>query len=142
MVKMTYQNCGSNWVVFIKGDTQIEIEQQYYSLWNWNATSGELDWLQDDLAKIWTSKARLLRYFQNICLNELIDTRASEFEGVKGGALSKAKEMAKERFDTLEKTDDSIVFGREYEPFTMGKISAEKPDEDLKDYFLRRAFEN
>ena len=142
MVKMTYQNCGSNWIIFLEGDNQLEITQQYYSLWNWNATSGELDWMKENLAKIWTTKARLLRYFQNVFLNELIDTRVSEFKGKKGGAWDVAKGMAEEKLKGLERVTEPLVFARSLEPYSIGKISAENPDESLQDFFLRRAFEN
>lgn len=140
MTKMTYQDFGNNWIVFINGDNKTEIEQQYYSLWNWKATSGELDWLSDDCAKIWTTRAKMVRYFRNICLNELIDTRVIEFKGKKGGAFPEAKEMAKERVNKLEKTNSRMAFGGFIEPYVCGKISAEKPDLDLKDYFINKSF--
>jgi hypothetical protein len=135
MVNITYQNCGNNWVVFLDGDNQTEIEQKYYSLWNWQATSGRLDWLNDKGAKIWTSKERMFRYFKNICLNELIDS--GEFKGKKGGALSRAKEMATEKLNEMVKTNDVIKFGKYLEAYSLGMIKAEKPDLELTESLWR-----
>lgn len=141
MTKITYQNVGSNWIVFINGDSKTEIEQRYFSLWNWKATSGELDWLDDYCAKIWTTKEDMLRYFRNISLNELIDTRVAEFKGKKGGAFAVAKEMAQEKLSQMEKTNSRMIFGSEPEhDYSLGSICAEKPDLDLKDYFINKSF--
>ena len=139
--KLTYQNQGSNWAVFINGETEEEITRCYYSLWNWKATSGDLFWMNGARAYIWSTKARLEKYFENIYLMELIDNRAAEFKGKRFGALPVAKEMAAERLEGLQQ-EKLLTFGGNYETFALGSISAEKPDLDLKDYFLARSFKS
>lgn len=139
MTTITYQNCGTNWIVFIDGETHEEIEQHFFSFWNWNATSGELAWLTEGRARFWTTKERMQSYFENICLMELIDSRPNDFKGKKFGAFPEAKRLASERLASL-KAEKVLTFGTNDEPYELGVISAEKPDEDLKSSFAFHPF--
>jgi hypothetical protein len=67
MPSLIYQNLGSSWAVGILGATKLEVEQRYYSLYNWGATNGELHWVEETeprcFAYIWTTKKKLFQYF-------------------------------------------------------------------------------
>ena len=138
MTNITHQNLGSSWAVFIYGDNREEIEQRFFSFWNWNATSGELEWLTEGRAKFWTSKERMRKYFENVSLMELADSRPNDFKGKPQGALPEARRLALEKLKSLTH-ENVLTFGGGYDFYELGTISAEKPDTDLKDYFIIRA---
>lgn len=139
-MKISYQNCGSSCLVFIKGDNKLEVEQRFYSFWNWKATNGELDWFSDTHAKFWSSKERMLKYFENICLMELIDNHPNDFKGKKAGAMPEARRRALERFEALEEEKFPVLFGSSIELHSFGVVSAERPDEDWRDLVTTQAF--
>ncbi len=133
-MKMTFQNVGSSTVLFLYG-TKEEIIGREYSLYNWNGINGELKWLSDGCAMCWSTPAKLLNYFFQLAVMELWDDSK---KGKKHGVEPEARKLAKERFDAVPQETHSLHWADGIDIFEMGEITAEKPDEDLLDYFVTR----
>lgn len=70
-VKVTYQNCGSEWEIILAGYEE-DIKRQFYSFWNHKGTSSRgLDWIDSNHATLWLAPRRnkegvsLWNYFFN-----------------------------------------------------------------------------
>jgi hypothetical protein len=95
-MKLYYQDCGTYTAVAIESDNPKEIELQYNSFYNHSATDGELHYMSDRFAYIWTDKERLEKYFLNSSLAKLLND-SSQYKSVEGGAMPDAKKLAEER---------------------------------------------
>ena len=152
MKHLTYEPNGSTWLVYIHGNTPQEMEERYNSLYNWNAVN-----YRDELSEFnwvcWTTPEKMFKYFTHINLFKLVDdgylvtNQQHKFKGKKGGAMDLAREMAKLDMSQLQRSD--FIRGQrvnltptesdhEYS-FSTSNV-AEKPDTDLKDYFIMRGF--
>ena len=72
-MKLYYQDCGTYIAVAIESDNPEEIELQYNSFYNHSATDGELHYMSDRFAYIWTDEERLKKYFLNSSLAKLLN---------------------------------------------------------------------
>lgn len=151
MIKTTYKNCGSSWVVMLQGDFALgeneeghdtEVEREFWSFWNHGATNGEFDWMTNTRGYFWTTREKLLKAYENKELFRMLND-ADEFKkydpeghahackGIKGGFLPTAKEKAKEIFDGLEQKSNILKFGVSYAHiYDMGVVSAEVGEND------------
>jgi hypothetical protein len=136
-MKMTFQNCGTSWVLFLFG-TKQEINERHTSLFNWNATSGELNWLSDGCALCWTSQERLFKYYFNLAVMELW---GDDKKGKKDGVKPEATVIAEQRMAALEQEKQPLSWSDGVDLYEMGVIAAEKPDEDLLDWMVMRGFQ-
>lgn len=140
-MKITYQNSGTVWKVWLKGDTHEETEQRHWSFYNHKGTdTQELNWEGDKVGWFWSNADKLLKGMEGAALFELLNTRDAEFKGKKGGALAAARKAAKERFDEIE---SEPIYNGTWENtqtfvYSIGKVSAERPDECLRDLFVSR----
>lgn len=71
MAELFLQDYGTVCKLFIIGDNDEDIKHQYYSLYNWNGTAGELYESESLIGGkqayfIWSNKKKLLNYFYNI----------------------------------------------------------------------------
>ena len=73
-----------------------EIELQYNSFYNHSATDGELHYMSDRFAYIWTDEERLKKYFLNSSLAKLLND-SEQYKSVEGGAMPDARKLAEER---------------------------------------------
>jgi hypothetical protein len=133
-MKMTFQNVGSSTVLFLYG-TKEEIVGRGNSLYNWAGTNGELKWLSDGCAICWSSPKQLLNYFFQLAIMELWDDTK---KGKKHGVEPEARKLAQERFNAVPQEESSLRWADGIDVFEMGVIAAEKPDDDLLDYFVTR----
>lgn len=73
MVRLYIQNFGTVQKLFVFADTAQELEYQYNSLYNFNATSGDLfnvcEMEGNFIAYIWTNKKKMIKYFDNLLHN-------------------------------------------------------------------------
>ena len=84
------------------------IEQVFNSFWNNGATNGELQWVNrgsqnNFVARFWTNKSKTLRAMVQATLKKLVQSDSKRFKGVKGGAMTEARRIATEMFDSIEK---------------------------------------
>lgn len=148
-MKLTYQSYGSSIQLYIEGTPQ-EAYGKYLSLFNWNATStgkdggswafDEVKWVKDGVIAVWTTLERLENYFFNLHTTSMTkgNTRhlKGQKDGVKDAALAAAKaDLAAITHETYRSVNGAFV---EHE---FGTIVAEKPDLDLKDYFITKGLQ-
>ena len=138
-MKLTYQDYGSSILLFVNALNNKEAYGKYLSLWNWNCTSSEPDYVSDGVIAVWSTKEKLQEYLFNIRLMQLANL--SPKYGVKGGVAAEAKQLSEQDFLAVEQEMYRSI-GNNYDFHTLGTISAEKPDDDLKDYFVNKAFAN
>lgn len=113
MTELKIHKHGADLAVWIGGDTEEEVERQFWSFWNHGATSGELAWDNDvhTSAHFWvtntikaTSMEKLERAMVNICLFKILNANPDAGKGEKGGALPEARLMAQEWLEGIDKS--------------------------------------
>ena len=137
-IKLSYQNYGSSILLFIEGANEEETHGKYLSLYNWNATSSEPTWVADNVISCWSSIERLKNYFFNRRCMELVES--SPKFGVKGGVSTEAHRLAAEDFSNVQ-SEKYRIFKTNYDFHTLGTITAERPDEDYKDFCISKGFQ-
>jgi hypothetical protein len=100
------------------------IEQAFNSFWNNGATNGELQWVNRGsgnsfVARFWTNKSKTLHAMIQATLNKLIQSDSKRFKGVKGGAMTEARRIATEAFESIEKMYKPASV-QEAEPYKAG----------------------
>ena len=116
--KLYQQNCGSRIAVGIEGNEQ-DVTERFNSFWNHGATDGEFHWQTLTRGYFWTTTEKLKKAIVNATLFELLNKYPDKFKGCKGkkngkqqrGALLAAREIAAERFNTIENKPDLVSFG-------------------------------
>ena len=152
MIKTTYKNCGSSWVVMLQGNFElgeneeghdVEVEREFWSFWHHGATNGEFDWMTTTRGYFWTTREKLLKAYENKELFRMLND-ADEFKkhdpeghanackGIKGGFLPTAKERAKEILDSLDQKSNILKFGVSYAHlYELGQVSAEVGEDEF-----------
>ena len=144
-IKLAYQNYGSSILIFIQGVTQEAAHGAYLSLWNWNATSTEENYVSDKVIAVWSTIDKLQQYFYDIRLMQLSNAddlipMTKEQRKVNGVKRDKeARLLAAADFAEVE-TESYRSVNSNYGEYSMGTISAEKEDCDFKDSVLNYAF--
>jgi len=136
--KLEYQDFGTKIIVAITGERD-DVEADHWGFFNVNATDAGLHhfgearihWLTPSTAQFYTTRERLLAGMELRALNKLLNESADGYKGTKGGALADAKQMAQEWFDSMERVTDIIKKNVTDTVYSMGTISAEKPDSDF-----------
>lgn len=111
MVKLLYNNFGSNWLMRLIG-TQDEIQQEYNSIYNREGTNSDLN-LEGEDGYFWTKPKQLLQGFKNIEMAKIVnklDLTFGRYDSNKDltdennlAFLRLAEKRAKERFDSLQR---------------------------------------
>ncbi len=132
-MKLYLQPNGSVWAVGIETNDPEKMTQQFNSFYNHGAVekSSDIVEMSPSFSYIWTNKERLEKYFRNSSLFKLLgdDELTKKFKGVKGGLMERAKELGRERMNSL--IHDRWVFTTPTgEIYHKGTIAAEKPDPD------------
>ena len=136
--KLEYQDFGTKIIVAITGERD-DVEADHWGFFNVNATDAGLHhfgearihWLTPSTAQFYTTRERLLAGMELRALNKLLNESPDGYKGTKGGALADAKLMAQEWFDSMERVTDIIKKNVTDTVYSMGTISAEKPDSDF-----------
>lgn len=150
--KLSFQDFTTKMIVLIKGDDRQAIEQDFWGFYNHNATDGgqakadepHLQWLTDDPKHggyFYTTRERLLQAMTTRSLFRLLNEMEAHDEagleackGLKGGLMPRARELAQEWFDSMEKVSDIIKQRAEmadadnHGAYSLGTIKAERPD--------------
>lgn len=107
MVNLYLQDFGTVCKLFVFADTQQEATYQYNELYNWCATSGDLQNIDELGGKfryfIWTNKRKLIRYFYNILEHHYFMKTGREPDGVL--FKTKLQEQAERRYKNLERRE-------------------------------------
>lgn len=141
---MSFQNFGSSWLMILRGATE-EIELAFNGLFNFCATNGELtycDHLQT-VATFWSSEEAMDKFFFEKCFN--YRCLNSLDKGVRGGSANAADTFAIEQMAELrEETEEFLNFQNSFMPatYSLGKVTAESPDSDMKDAILAHAMKD
>ena len=143
-VELTYQNFGSAWLGVLRGTTEA-INQAFNGLYNFCATNGECQF-QDHaqcIATFWTDRKAMRRYF----FNRYNIQRYVGRDDINNGKLARASmRYAHEQMNLLTGKchEPYLNFdkqGKDVDLYSCGgKISAERPDTDMKDAILLHAF--
>lgn len=136
------QSCGSSWLGILRGRLD-DIEAVFRGLWNLRATSGELEYRDaaQTIATFWTTPKNMRRFFFNHFF--LPRENGSPYQrALKREAINYARRQLSELTGTAEKfiNFDRIVVLPD--AHSSGTITAEKPDNDMKDAILSHAFES
>lgn len=150
-MKLAYQSYGSSILLYINANSNEEAYSKYVSLYNWGATStgsnggswafDDVDWISHGVIAVWSTIERLQSYLFNIHLMRLLNENEAKYRGVKGGAKDDAVEAALAEFNSIECESYRSINSSPVE-YGLGTISAEKPDEDLKDMFISRGLQS
>ena len=132
-VSLTFQNCGTVWLMVLRG-SQEQIELAFNGLFNFNATSGKLEYVDHTktVATFWSNSERMYKYFFN--------RHYLKFDSIKHADYYAAMQMAE-----LQKHSHTFMdFHRVtfVDDFNISSASAEKPDTDFKDAVLLHAHED
>jgi hypothetical protein len=109
---------GNTLGIAFRGQNKSEIEGQYFSLWNHEATSGELNWESETFAYITAEPEQFMRGLVNVCLARLLndETTTAQHKGQRGGLWAKAVSMAREWFDSMPSENFLQSLGGQYVP--------------------------
>lgn len=142
--KISFQNYGSSILLFVQGNTPRDAYQKWVSLANWGATSllneGEPNFVADNTISCWSTISQLVRYYFNIREHELLAKYPDgRIDGVKGAVRELAQNLAKEDFNSTT-TESYRSINSDFEPYEMGTIEAEKPDDSFVELCIKQAF--
>lgn len=126
-MKLIYQPLGTVILIGIESKDQQKIKEQYYSFWNHGATEGKLHWLCDTFAYITTHEEELKKYFLNSSLHTVLNSHPNLYKKTKGGAMNRAKELAKERLDELKSNHEVFINTNPLNyDYSLGRIEAKR----------------
>ena len=135
-VTLKYKNCGSNWAVYIEGETTEDVEQEFWGFWNWEVTNGEFEWLSEEGEGIqngyfWTTKEKLTNGLFNRCVTHLLNTTLKdEFKNQEKGVAPIARKIVaslmKEMVQESQLNRAWSGGGTDYHE--LGTIEAHRPD--------------
>ena len=105
MTQLYLQDFGTVCKLYIYSDTQEELEYQFNSFYNWQATSGylsDIDNINDRFSSfIWTNRRKLIKYFCNIIEHHYFMVTGREPEGEL--FRRRVRELAERRYLTIER---------------------------------------
>lgn len=148
-MKLVKQSYGANTLLFIISDSKQEAYEKYVSLFNWGAVNShsgslsfdEIEWVKDGIISVWTTEERLKNYLFNTNLMRLLNSDAAKYKGKSGGAKEAALAAAEQEYNLIQHEEYRTVNSK-FESHIFGSVSAERPDEDLRDYFVARGFQS
>ncbi|MAH45511.1 hypothetical protein CMI37_06765 [Candidatus Pacearchaeota archaeon] len=108
-MRLIYQPLGTVCLVGIESDDKQEIEEQYYSFWNHQATGGKLHWMCDTFAYITSNEKALNKYFLNSSLHLILNKFPDAYKGFEGGAIHHARSLAKRRLEELKENSETFI---------------------------------
>lgn len=133
-VSLTFQNCGSVWLMVLRG-SQAHIEQAFNGLFNFNATSGQLEYtsLERNVATFWTKPSRMWQFFYNRHILKFSSHKHADiYADMQMAELVKHSHVFKDFHRGMILSD----------VFAIGTACAEKPDTDFKDAILLHAHDS
>tara|TARA_R110002051_G_scaffold12537_1_gene43515 strand:+ start:2984 stop:3406 length:423 start_codon:yes stop_codon:yes gene_type:complete len=139
-MKLFLQPNGSVWAVGMQSSDPQKIEQQVWSFFSHGAidSADDVTNLSEKFSYVWTDRPRLEKYFYNssfamVFNEEPVNVNATPADNLGNGArlYHKIKNLAEKRMEELlENTDRWWRPADPNEVYSLGTISAEKPDKD------------
>lgn len=138
-VTLSYQNLGSVWLGILRGATE-SIELVFNGLYNLRATNGSHEFHDhtQTVSTFWTNRRAMRRFF----FNQFYLPRETGGRG-QGRLIRTAMRHAQASLAELRNHSEGFMrFNRIHEPdnYGSGTITAERPDNDMKDSILSHAF--
>ena len=136
--KLAYQDFSTKIIVAITGAPE-DVEADFWGFFNVNATDAGLHhfgearihWLTPTTAQFYTTRERLMKGLELRSINKLLQDSSNAYESDEyENLLRDAKQMAQEGFDSMERVTDIIKKNVRETVYSMGTITAEKPDSD------------
>ena len=105
---------GETPIIWVVGDNHKQAKEFYYWFWHYgiaetNLESERLSWHSDNVVSFYTTKEKFLRGATLARLFFLIDNEGERFKGVKGGAMSEARQWAIDYWNKTETTTGYVV---------------------------------
>jgi hypothetical protein len=140
MKNLTVHKQGKKWRLYLNCKSVKEAEATFNALYNRGAVSryteiGETCWM------CWTTPEKMLKYFTDIRFFTILESEPLKFKGKKGGALTLARELGQKDLDELPEESLPYEDGEESNYFYKSHSPKDKEFNDLKDFFLYRAFQ-
>lgn len=105
------QKIGNDYYLLLQSRNKQEVVEKYYSFYNWKATNGEIQWLNEGTNGFYSGyiicdEERLAKYYFDSSINILTHDKnnLTKYKGKKGsgqGFKNEAKNLAKIRFGEL-----------------------------------------
>ena len=142
-VTLKYKNCGSNWAVYVEGETVEDVEQEFWGFWNWGVTNGEFEWLTEagdcpQSGYFWvtthggrTAKQHLTDGLFNRAMTYLLNTTLkNEFKNQEHGLAPIARKIVASLMDEMvqENQLSRAWSGGGVDYHELGTIEAHRPD--------------
>jgi len=100
-MRLYLDNRGTVIAIGMESNSRDEIEQQYFSFWNHQATSGELLWVCDTFAYIWVTPKSLYNYLFRSSIMKLLNMDCGRSKGKRKGLMPEAVKMARQRMSEI-----------------------------------------
>lgn len=99
-VTIQAQDFGTVIAVFLTGENKRDIQERYFSFWNFGATNGDLDWWSETCAMFWipsdnrkvTAEGKFKKYLWKSALAEIIQSRDTKGSNPSPDAIKVAQE--------------------------------------------------
>lgn len=144
-VELTYHNFGSAWLMILRGSTE-QIELTFNGLFNLGATNGDREY-QDHLetvATFWSDEDSMFEFFFNQFFHPRCSLRIKDEQ--KDPAYQPAMTYAAAQMEKLRTTGHEFFldFANRFVPetYSTGQVTAERPDNDMKDAILTNAYKD
>lgn len=140
---LTYQDYGTSWLLVLRGK-KLDIELLFNALYNFGAVEKsaiEFNETEDEVT-VWSNEDKTWNCFYYVFLNRLLNRGHKDCVFTEDVALAQAQEAFT---DFLENHRESRTLYRYNKPkfvdtYDFGKLTAERPDADMKDAILSHAF--
>lgn len=139
--KLKYQNYGSSILIFISG-SPAEVQGQWLSLYNWGATSSNIDWVTKNVGSCWSTKEKLKNYLINVITTRLMKPKHNKSWSNISQLMDEAAAQAETIFTQIEQESFRSVNNANNDFYEEGVICAEREDLDFKDECVKYSFAN
>jgi len=126
-MKLVYQPLGTVSLVGMESNDQQEIIEQYYSLWNHEATGGKLHWMSDNFAYITSNEEALEKYFVNSSFHLLLNKYPEKY--TEDSVMPDARKLGARRLAELKENSETFMSTNPVvADYSLGKVeSRENP---------------
>lgn len=142
---MKLQEYGTSWLIILEG-CKYNVDLLFNACFNFGATnSTRLEYSDnDDYAVFWSCEEKMGNFFYQMNLNKLLNMGHEETEELENKAIEIAENQMSDLWENHRESRQ--LFGQKnlYTPdsYSVGKISAERPDECFLTSVLNHAFAN
>ena len=133
--EVTYQDHGTVIAVFIKGDTEQDVNERFWSFWNHGATQGEFHWVEgENNGYFWTTPDKLKLSLERAAFHKLLNDNPDWEKVAVSAFISAQHDLAEAWYNSIEKKSGQLAIGSadisdpdNYGTYSLGTIKAESP---------------